>query len=120
VLEHLSIAEALPVFHELYRMLVPGGKLYVSVPDLETMCWMFTSPTYNVADKFSLMKVIYGGQTDAHDFHHIGYTFDFLVDMLRDAGFQSMEHVESLGLFEDTSELVFLGQRVSLNLIVSK
>lgn len=120
VLEHLSIAEALPVFHELYRMLVPGGKLYVSVPDLETMCWMFTSPTYNVADKFSLMKVIYGGQTDAHDFHHIGYTFDFLVDMLRDAGFQSVEHVESLGLFEDTSELVFLGQRVSLNLIVSK
>jgi hypothetical protein len=40
--------------------------------------------------------------------------------MLRDAGFQSVEHVESLGLFEDTSELVFLGQRVSLNLIVSK
>jgi uncharacterized membrane protein YcaP (DUF421 family) len=66
------------------------------------------------------MKVIYGGQTDAHDFHHIGYTFDFMVDMLRDAGFESVEHVESLGLFEDTSNLAFHGNQVSLNLIVSK
>ncbi len=120
VLEHLAIAEVLPVFNELYRLLVPGGKLYVSVPDLETLCWLFSCPSYGAAEKFTLMKVIYGGQTDAHDFHHIGFTFDFMVDMLRDAGFESVEHVESLGLFEDMSNLGFHGQQVSLNLIVSK
>lgn len=120
VLEHVAIGDALPVFNELYRLLVPGGKLYISVPDLETVCWLFCSPTINAAAKFGLMRVIYGGQSDKHDFHHIGFTFDFMVDMLRDAGFHSVEHVESLGHFSDTSELVLLGQRISLNLIATK
>lgn len=120
ILEHLGHKEVLPVLNELYRMLKPGGKLYVSVPDLETLCWMFSSPIYNVADKYTLMRVIYGGQLDDHDFHHVGFSFDFMVDMLRDAGFESVEHVESLGQFDDMSELVFHGQRISLNLIVSK
>lgn len=120
VLEHLILKDVLPVFNELHRLLVPGGRLYISVPDLEILCWMFNSPTLGVPEKFSLMQMIYGGQTDDHDFHHFGFSFDFMVDMLRDAGFESVEHVESLGLFDDMSELKVSEQRISLNLIVTK
>lgn len=120
VLEHVGQAEVLPVFNELHRMLRVGGKLYVSVPDLEMLSWLFLSPALDSAAKFNVMRMMFGGQTTPHDFHQIGYCFDFLVDYLRDVGFAGVEHVESFGLFNDTSEFVFAGQRISLNLIVTK
>lgn len=120
VLEHVGQAEVLPVFNELHRMLRSGGKLYVSVPDLETLSWLFLSPALDSAAKFHVMRMMFGGQTTPHDFHQIGYCFDFLVDYLRDVGFAGVEHVESFGLFNDTSEFVFAGQRISLNLVVTK
>jgi protein O-GlcNAc transferase len=120
VLEHVAQAEVLPVLNELHRMLCPGGKLYVSVPDLETLSWLFLSPALDAAAKFHVMRMMFGGQTTPHDFHQIGYCFEFLVDYLREVGFESVEHVESLGLFNDTSEFVFSGHRISLNLVVTK
>lgn len=120
VLEHIGQAEVLPVLNELHRMLCPGGRLYVSVPDLETLSWLFLSPGLDAAAKFHVMRMMFGGQTTPHDFHQIGYCFDFLVDYLREVGFAGVEHVESFGLFNDTSEFAFAGQRISLNLIVTK
>lgn len=120
VLEHLSQAEVLPVFNELHRLLAPGGKLYVSVPDLETLSWMFISPLLSAEARFAVMRIMFGGQTTPHDFHYFGFCFDFLVDMLRDAGFQSFEHVESFGLFQDCSDLSYAGHKISLNLIASR
>ncbi len=120
VLEHLSQAEVLPVFNELHRLLRPGGKLYISVPDMDTLSWMFVSPTLGPPQKFNLMRMMFGGQTNAYDFHRIGYCFDFMADYLRDVGFTSLEHVESLGIFRDTSDLIYEGHRISLNLIAVK
>lgn len=120
VLEHLGQAEVLPVFNELYRMLDSGGRLYISVPDMDILAWLFLSPTLDAAGKFNVMRMMFGGQTSPHDFHQIGFNFDFLVDYLRDVGFESVEHVESLGIFNDTSNTVFDGRRISLNLIVTK
>jgi hypothetical protein len=57
---------------------------------------------------------------DEHDFHRIGLNYDFLSDYLRDVGFSSIEHVESFGIFVDTSELRMRGHLVSLNLIATK
>lgn len=120
VLEHLSQAEVLPVFNELHRLLRPGGKLYISVPDMDTLSWMFVSPTLGPPEKFNIMRMMFGGQTNAYDFHRIGYCFDFMADYLRDVGFTSLEHVESLGVFKDTSNLVYQGHLISLNLIAVK
>ena len=33
VLEHVSQAKALPTLEGIYRVLKPGGKVYISVPD---------------------------------------------------------------------------------------
>lgn len=120
VLEHLPPQDILPVLNDIHRVLVSEGRLYLSVPDLDTLVWLFSSPTLDKAEKFHIMRMMYGGQETAHDLHRIGLNFDFLVDYLKDVGFSSLEHVESFGLFDDTSELMVAGHRISLNLIVTK
>lgn len=120
VLEHVAQGQVLPVLNELYRMLDAGGKLYLSVPDLETLASLLVSPNLDTAAKFEVMRMVFGAQTTPSDFHQIGLTFEFLVDFLRDVGFESVEHVESFGLFQDASDMVYAGHRISLNLIVTK
>jgi len=120
VLEHVPPQDILPVLNGIHRILVPGGSLYLSVPDLDTLVWLFSSPILNKAEKFHVMRMMFGGQIDEHDLHRIGLNFDFLTDYLSDVGFSSLEHVETFGLFEDTSEMVVAGHRISLNLIVIK
>lgn len=120
VLEHVPPQDILPVLNGIHRILVPGGSLYLSVPDLDTLVWLFSSPILNKAEKFHVMRMMFGGQVDEHDLHRIGLNFDFLADYLSDVGFSSLEHVESFGLFDDTSEMVVAGHRISLNLIVIK
>ncbi len=120
VLEHLAPHDILSALNGMHRMLAPGGTLYISVPDLDTLVWLFASPALSTAEKFQIMRMMYGAQDTPHDLHRIGLNFDFLVDYLKDVGFTSVEHVESFGLFHDTSELVVSGQRISLNLIVIK
>lgn len=120
VLEHVSQADLPTTLHGLNRILAPGGALYLSVPDLETLAWLFVSPQYSRAEKFHVMRMIFGAQCDEFDFHRIGLSYGFLDDYLRDAGFSSCEHVQSFGLFHDTSEVRFDGHLVSLNLIARK
>lgn len=120
VLEHLGMGDILPVLNEFYRLLPQGGKLSLSVPDLDTLAWLFTNPQFATAERFQIMRIIFGGQSDEYDFHHVGFNLAFMFDYLKDVGFSSVEHVESLGLFDDTSEMKVGDVRVSLNLIAVK
>lgn len=120
VLEHVGQGEILDTLNGLHRILAPGGRLYISVPDLDILAWLFSNPAFGKAERFLVMRMMFGGQVDEHDFHRIGLNFDFMCAYLRDAGFLLIEHVESFGMFTDTSELRVHGHLVSLNLIVSK
>jgi predicted O-linked N-acetylglucosamine transferase (SPINDLY family)/predicted SAM-dependent methyltransferase len=120
VLEYLSQAEVLPVFNELHRLLRPGGKLFISVPDMDTLSRMFVNPAFGPSQKFSIMRMMFGDQTKAYDFHRMGYCFDFMIDYLKDVGFTDLEHVESFGIFKDTSTMAYQGHPISLNLIAVK
>lgn len=120
VLEHVGQAEILETLNGIYRILVLGGHLYLSVPDLDVLTELFGRPDFSKADKFLIMRMMFGGQIDEHDFHRIGLNYDFLSDYLRDVGFSSIQHVESLGMFQDTTETRMRGRLVSLNLIVTK
>ncbi len=120
VLEHIALGEVLPVLSELHRVMLPGGKLYLAVPDTEILAELMISPDLDTAQKFEVMRMMFGEQAAQNDFHSIGFTFDFLVDYLAAIEFASVEHVESFGLFDDDSERVCAGRRVSLNLVVTK
>lgn len=120
VLEHVPQARFPELLLGLWRILKPGGRVLLSVPDLDVLCWLFRSPSLDKAARWHVMRMIYGGQLDAWDFHFIGLTEEFLFDFLREAGFSRVERVSELGLFNDTSSYAPYGVRISLNAIAYK
>ncbi|HEX6141276.1 MAG TPA: methyltransferase domain-containing protein [Geminicoccaceae bacterium] len=121
VLDHLGYQAELPrALGEICRVLVPGGRLRISVPDLDVLCRLAVHPALTLEQRFHLMRVMYGGQMDRFDFHKVGYTFEILCHLLGRAGFDSATRVARHGLFSDTSELRILGHLISLNLIATK
>lgn len=121
VLEHLNYVEELPhTLNEINRILTPKGALYISVPDLECLIKLFIRPEITFKDRFMIMRMMFGGQTDAYDFHKVGLTFEFLCGFLKGAGFLYATRAPEFGLFNDTSSMRFLGQLISLNVIAHK
>ena len=116
VLEHLGyngeVQACLTGFH---RVLVAGGRVRISVPDLEILCGLFMNPAMDSHDRFFLMKVMYGGRLDASDVHQTGFTFDFLRAFLRAAGFREVRRVANFGEFVDMSAGSYKGNPISLN-----
>jgi predicted SAM-dependent methyltransferase len=121
VLEHLSYQDRLPrALGELYRVLRPGGKAMISVPDLEVLCRLFLDPRAKVRDRFEIMRMAFGGQMDAHDFHFVGLSYDLLYNFLFGAGFRRIEQVKAFGLFRDSSAIEYLGEPISLNVVAHR
>ena len=122
VLEHLGYQSALPAaLNEWHRVLAPKGLLMVSVPDLDTLCELYTQ-RHSLAseDRFSIMRMMFGGQVDQYDFHCVGLNEELLSSFLSAAGFTSIRRVDDFGLFADCSTLVFAGRPISLNIEARK
>jgi predicted SAM-dependent methyltransferase/transposase len=117
-LQHLGLTEILNWLKEVRRIMQPGGKLYISVPDMDVLAWLYANPRVEKMDKFQLMRVLFGGQTNEFDFNLMGFSLDFMVDYLAQAGFASVEQVPSFGLFNDPSDMMIDGIPISLNLVV--
>ena len=121
VLEHLSYQSELgTALREFHRVLVPGGSLRLSVPDLAVLCELFLQPSIAPQEQYEVMRMMFGGQLDPADFHRVGLTERFLTQFLLDAGFTGIERVAAHNLFRDASTAEFLGRPVSLNMIATK
>ncbi len=121
VFEHLDhVSELSRAIVEARRVLRPGGLLYVAVPDLEVLARLLLRPRLGVAERWELIRMFYGAQTDSADYHKMGFTFDILKQFLEQDGFTNTRRVGSFGLFDDTSDFAFLGERISLNVIAMK
>ncbi|MYL24807.1 FkbM family methyltransferase [Halomonas alkaliantarctica] len=117
VLVHIHQKEVLPVLKGFSRLLKPGGELMISVPDLDILCRLYLDKRLNIKQRHHVMRMMFGGQTDTHDFHYVGFNFEFLASQLKTAGFNHIQRVESFGLFSDTSDFAPYGQRISLNIV---
>lgn len=123
VLEHFNHGwnnELLNTLHEWYRVLQPGGKLYLSVPDLRVICELFLHPNLMPTDKLYLMRIMFGGQIDEYDVHKVGFDADILALYLDKVGFYDYEKVTQFNLFKDSSCIKVLDRFISLNIIATK
>jgi predicted SAM-dependent methyltransferase len=118
VLEHLGYVRDLPhALTELARVLRPRGRLCVSVPDLPTLCRLYADPDATPQERFHLMRVMFGGQTHAYDFHYVGFDREYLTGLFVSAGFSAVYETLGFDFFDDTSQLTVRDVPISLNLI---
>ncbi len=122
VVEHFDYnGELLSALREWNRVLKPSGTLYVSVPDLDVLARLFSARNLlNPIERFHVMRMIFGGHTDAHDYHYVGLNQEFLYTYLSEAGFGDVRRVAEFGIFNDTSSMRFKGELISLNMIARK
>jgi len=122
VVEHFDYRDQLTLtLKEWHRVLVPGGTLCVSVPDLDILARLMTDrERLTMPDRFMVMRMIFGGHTDRYAYHLVGLNEEFLTGFLHAAGFTGMRRVNGFGLFQDGSCLALHDIPISLNMIAHK
>jgi len=119
-LEHLGYYRDLPkAIAEIRRIIRPGGKLLVSVPNLDTLCRLFLREQTTTHDRFLIMRMMFGGQIDDFDYHFVGLNAELLTKYLLGAGFRETFQVPEFNLFDDTSSLQFEDVLISLNMVAT-
>ncbi|MFM7087465.1 MAG: class I SAM-dependent methyltransferase [Cyanobium sp.] len=119
VYERLGYQDELPrAFAEARRVLTPGGRLRISVPDMEVLCQLFLHPNARASanEQFKIMRMMMGGQIEPFDVHKVAFSQNILIALLREHGFTDFQRVEDFRLFDDTSKLRFAGIPISLNI----
>jgi predicted SAM-dependent methyltransferase len=121
VLEHFDYqGELIDTLREWKRVLVQGGKLFISVPDMDILAGLFLDRKLTVEERFFVIQMIFGGHVDKYDYHFVGLNEEFLVGFLRASGYVNIKRVENFHIFNDTSSMLFKGVPISLNMIAEK
>lgn len=107
VLEHFGHVECNRIMSEFYRLLKPGGRLRVAVPDFDTLCQL------HVDNKTNILPYVYGGQIDGDDYHKTGFNYNGMRHAMRNLGFVGIGRWSSE--YQDCSRLP-----ISLNVVSYK
>ncbi len=104
VLEHLSHNGELEcALREFLRVLKPGGRIRISVPDFYEIARAFCADDLTTGDRFKLSRLAFGGQRNEYDLHKIGFSYDILQLFLQEVGFCNISRVDHFNLFTDAS-----------------
>ncbi len=93
VLEHFGCGECIGLLRECYRILEPGGKLLIFVPNIRALAqrWLMRQ-----IDDYIFCVNLYGAYMgDPHDRHLWGYSFDSLKEVLVGIGLSNVKQIGS-------------------------
>jgi len=115
VLEHIPRPELLATLREWRRVLKPGGKLKISVPDFGAVVKLYGEGV----SFWRLVGLLYGRQDYDGNTHHIGFDYEYLAWMLNEAGFYDIRTWSPVSWlpngYDDYSMAKIDGRMVSLN-----
>lgn len=119
ILEHFQVDRTVDVLKEWFRVLKPGGKLFVSVPDFD-----FIVKTYQ-EDGLSrwLTYHLFGDQKHSLNYHYTCFSYPIMARHLYHAGFSDSKKVENWPFpVQDCSQAVCTsnGRKISLNVEATK
>jgi SAM-dependent methyltransferase len=90
VFEHFSRDEARRMLRDWHRVLKPGGRAVIDVPDLVETGRLLREATTAEEAEWAI-RLIYGSQKNPYSFHKWGYTPATLDALGRDCGFRGSE-----------------------------
>lgn len=92
VLEHFPHGEVETVVKDWARVLKPGGRLKIAVPDFD---WIVKAYSNGHRGDYRLKHYLFGGQVDGDDFHKTFFNEDELKALLESAGLVDVKRWES-------------------------
>src|SRR5262245_23882990 len=90
ILEHFPHGQVADVLKDWARVLKPGGKLKIAVPDFDWLVAKYQNGRHPMFESF-----LYGSQMHADDFHKSMFNETKLHDLLTDAGLVDIKRWES-------------------------
>lgn len=98
LLEHFSHRDTVGILETWRSKLVPGGRLYIEVPDLSWQALALTNLSHRkgkTPDELTVM--IFGEQDYEGNYHKTGFTCGTLVQRFDDAGYERAQ-CQSIGM----------------------
>lgn len=94
-LEHVKQSDVVPTLKEWHRLLVPGGKLQLIIPDL---VWAMNWWLDHQDDLGWSMAIIFGHQSHEGEYHKTGFTPEIITRYLYETGLPWTIHkIEYMG-----------------------
>jgi predicted SAM-dependent methyltransferase len=83
---------------------------------MERLCHLYLTPQLVPEARLKIMYMMFGAHYDEHDYHRVGFDQHYLGSCLQTAGFTQIRRVQSFHLFEDSSNMQFMGLPISINI----